>query len=72
MHQHHLRHGVNAVAVAGFKNRTGSPAAEVRSGGDRSESIEEEGEERDEDEEDDVAPVQETNGASGSDVALKF
>ncbi|KAJ4752286.1 Two-component response regulator [Rhynchospora pubera] len=70
--QHHLRQGINAVSVAGYKNRTGSPEAEVRSGGDRSESIEEEGEERDEDEEDDVAPVPDTNGTGNSEVALKF
>lgn len=72
MHQHHLRPGVNTVSVAGYKNCTGSPEVEVRSGGDRSESIEEEGEERDEDEEDDVTPVPDTNGTGGAEVELKF
>jgi hypothetical protein len=72
VHQHHLTPVVNTVSVAGYKNRTRPPEAEVRSGGDRSESIEEDGEDRDEDEEDDLAPVPETNGTGGSEVALKF
>ncbi|KAG1335527.1 putative transcription factor NIGTH1 [Cocos nucifera] len=77
-HHHHLhpplhRSTAATAAASAYKNRLGSPESEVRSGGERSESIEEEeeGEEREEEEEEEEEDVEAVAAATEGKVEEK-